>query len=361
MQIDFHYAVVYVLARISGYTKDEANVVAGASQYVDDAVWERPIFFKSGEIYKPMASAHKMLDYRNFKELANRLSWVSYHFLPGNCNEKADSLLQRPFEERLICTPNSPLAQDMVEEVLSRRDEALGLYRLGIALHVYADTWAHQGFSGIESRCNRAKLMEDEPVGKSYRDKLSNFFSGIFDNSVGEFLETVMPLGHGAVLGCPDKPYLEWKYLNHQGMEIRRNNTDIFMDAIHHIYPLLFRFKTGCSPAQVNPLPRKAIHRIREVFESNCIADDRQRLQVWLDAIAAHDFGLTGKEAHFHMEGPDTWIRQAFGSQELDEDERYEFSESFEESHWKKFHDALADHHFFMIRVLFPKYRLCIA
>jgi len=34
-------------------------------------------------------------------------------------------------------------------------------HRLGVTLHVYVDTWAHQGFSGIESDFNRICEISD--------------------------------------------------------------------------------------------------------------------------------------------------------------------------------------------------------
>jgi len=35
-------------------------------------------------IYPRTASAHKMLDYRNMRDLANHRVWLPFHFLPGN-------------------------------------------------------------------------------------------------------------------------------------------------------------------------------------------------------------------------------------------------------------------------------------
>lgn len=36
MQKDFHYDIVYALAREAGYKDDEAYIIAHSSQYVDD-------------------------------------------------------------------------------------------------------------------------------------------------------------------------------------------------------------------------------------------------------------------------------------------------------------------------------------
>lgn len=37
MQIDFHHATTYVLARLAGFEHPEANIIAYSAQYVDDA------------------------------------------------------------------------------------------------------------------------------------------------------------------------------------------------------------------------------------------------------------------------------------------------------------------------------------
>src|SRR5262249_6901909 len=79
VQIDFHHATTYALARLAGFSHDEANVVAYSSQYVDDAVNAGAIEFENGASYSRISSAHKMLDYRNFEALADAVVWVPFH------------------------------------------------------------------------------------------------------------------------------------------------------------------------------------------------------------------------------------------------------------------------------------------
>ena len=45
---------------------------------------------------------------------------------------------------RWTVTPDSPLAKELLVAALKTGDD----FRIGIALHTYADTWAHQHFSG---------------------------------------------------------------------------------------------------------------------------------------------------------------------------------------------------------------------
>ena len=84
MQIDFHHGVTYVIARYAGFSHAKATTVAHAAQYVDDATNEGVLKFDNKAMYKRIASAHKMLDYRNSEALANHQAWIPFHFLPGN-------------------------------------------------------------------------------------------------------------------------------------------------------------------------------------------------------------------------------------------------------------------------------------
>ncbi|MEP7126854.1 MAG: DUF6765 family protein, partial [Byssovorax sp.] len=114
MQIDFHHGVTYVLARLAGFSAAEASVVATSAQLVDDATEDGTILFDNGARYSRIASAHKMLDYRNFESLAASRVWVPFHFLPGNMGLPAGEPPEGPFIQRLITIPNSSVAQDML-------------------------------------------------------------------------------------------------------------------------------------------------------------------------------------------------------------------------------------------------------
>ena len=74
MQIDFHHATTYVVARLSGFPQPQAATVAHASQYVDDATCSGMIRFDNGALYSRICSAHKMVDPKNADALA---SWSS--------------------------------------------------------------------------------------------------------------------------------------------------------------------------------------------------------------------------------------------------------------------------------------------
>src|SRR5512143_3554089 len=115
MQIDFHHAVTYVAARLAGFDHSDADIIAWSAQYVDDATEEGHIAFVNREMYYHIASAHRMLDYRNLDELANHRAWIPFHFLPGNEGLPAGEGGGIDFTHRVICRPNSFVARDMID------------------------------------------------------------------------------------------------------------------------------------------------------------------------------------------------------------------------------------------------------
>lgn len=166
MQIDFHHAVTYVAARLASMDHAKADIIAYAAQYVDDATNHGYIRFDNGVTYSRVASAHKMLDYSNFSELANHRAWVPFHFLPGNDLKKAGENHDNRFIYRLVCRPGSYVAQDMVRDCILDRNRPYGMHRLGVTMHSYIDTWAHYGFCGTAHEINRANDITTLPTAR---------------------------------------------------------------------------------------------------------------------------------------------------------------------------------------------------
>ncbi len=140
MQIDFHHATTYVAARLAGFTADKAETIAYAAQYADDATSDGPVRFTNKFLYQRISPAHKMIDIRNTRDIDNHQVWIPFHFLPGNGGLAAVRNPAGRVVNRLICTPDSPIARDMVRQTIIERNKPYALHRLGVAMHVYADT-----------------------------------------------------------------------------------------------------------------------------------------------------------------------------------------------------------------------------
>jgi len=348
--IDFHHAVTYVAARLAGFEQKEALTVAHAAQYVDDATSVQTIRFSNKALYRRTSSSHKMLDMRNLQDEANHVVWLPFHFLPGNDQLDAGTDFEGSFIEKIICRSNSPVAREMVDLAISQKGKAYSLQLLGITMHVYADTWAHQGFAGVVHPVN--EVEDAQEIGQS----------GVFEASLKDLLwdfveDIIPPLGHGRAGVFPDMPFLEWKYLNGKGAWIVRNNTVDFIDAVDHMIKAMQRFlekkETGLDEEN-----RVAIEKCFREFKSK---DADKRHKMWLEAIANGEIPGLGKEKIQYIIGnkKGSWKYEALGSSfDLP---LYDYDKSFLTSDWKLFQDSIKAHQFNLLHEILPKYEICAA
>ncbi len=374
MQIDFHHGVTYLVARLAGFSPADASVVAWAAQYVDDATQQGILNFDNRMLYSRIASAHRMLDYRNFEELAAHVAWIPFHFLPGNNGKPADAnpvdMDERSFIRRMQTRPDSPPARDMLRGALIDRNAPHSLHRLGITLHVYADTWAHQGFCGLAHEANRAREMQDEDgnINHPLIAKLVDFFCDQVKAATGELVGDALPIGHGAVLSYPDLPYLRWAYTNPYFNEyVVRDNPQDFLSAARHLYLACRRYLTGDVDGTGNHVvPEAALDRIGELLTTFTDECGDTRHHRWLDEIASGRFSdATGSPIHerpgYIAKGPGSWKHAALGeTSELDAP-CYPFRPGFLGSNWKRFHDALQVHRQHVLLDVLPRYGLLAA
>lgn len=352
MQIDFHHGVTYVVARLAGFEHEPAAIIAHSAQYVDDATNGGVIDFDNGAKYLRTSSAHKMLDYRNFKELANHRVWIPFHFLPGNGGLPPGEDPPGTFIDKLRCLPDSPVARDMLRACIDARTRRWALHRLGITMHVYADTWAHQGFAGVNHVINEAH----ELLGADgQRDE------SLIDRLVGYFVGEALPLGHGAVLSNPDKPWLKWGYTDGRGRKIWRDNPTDFVRAADAMCRAMWRFRIGDADADVPGLPESDREIIDRMIRSVQDPDGDRRNAIWLAAIGDGAFSFGPAELTYVAKGEGSWKHLALGTLSWHDDEQYAYDPRFLGSDWKMFHDALQEHRFEVVHAILPRYGISTA
>jgi len=340
MQIDFHHTVIFILARLAGFGLKESNLIAACSQFVDDATDNEVIRFENGESYQSIYSAHSHLDYKNFDELDNHHIWIPFHFLPNG-------MQQNTFYDEICCRPNSRVAQDMLAECLRQKNMPNALYRLGVTMHVFADTWAHQGFAGIKHEQNKVFYCDDNETSTHLADRIKDFFEDSLDNVTRQFPDKLLPLGHGAVLTYPDLPFLQWEYKTIQGQLIKRDNTAIFLDAINHIFIYLQQFLGVSKPVELPPIHMKKFQELLSKFDDK---NGDTRHQQWMEAIKESAFGEIGSIDEIQIS---KWKSDALHTLK---DTSY-----FAQTSWKYFQDSLKEHHFYMLHLLDEKYHICVA
>jgi len=260
MLSDFHYGVVKVLARAAGFKEGDAQIIAYASQYVDDAVSHQLVVIEKleklqldkrlrvwtkllgmGEAPKrklvksrgrnrpkslnPICTAHNGLEnVLGLEPKVQHMVYVPFHFIPqkSHIDGKKFSYITRPGAE---------LPRSLLNRVLAAYQKAgshetlrpLALCAIGCALHSYADTWSHEGFSGRWStRDNNATELTVDRKEPS-------------DSVFEELVARAIPIGHLDVSCYVDQTYGDIKFKFKRGEVIERNNTDHYKQACQSI------------------------------------------------------------------------------------------------------------------------------
>ncbi len=249
MDINFHYAAIKAIAHHAGFDPAESELVAYASQFVDDANEYKALNLDKdpgvdgirfdGVEFDPICTAHKDLDYANavFDRRARLVVYACFHFIPSF----SDST---PAKGRQV-GKDGDFGRNLVVEALDtlkggeKKKRVRDLIRLGIALHSYADTWAHQGFSGFWDHENNdisnLKIRTEQGKWESV-------------NLVSSFVSYAAPdIGHGEAGSLPDRTDVSWQCEPYKTTK-HRSNTVQFLAAARKILQLLSGYAQGAQP-----------------------------------------------------------------------------------------------------------------
>ena len=328
--------------------------------------------------------------------------WIPFHFYPGN---EGDTL-----SKRLICRKNSPLVNEMFDNHINRTTENLPyiLHLIGIASHVYIDTFSHYGFSGVSSRNNKVnqssfKFLNKENEINKYMKKFrkkettlkkSNNWrnQGTFKQlaekypKIAGYLKASLStgaLGHGSVATCPDLPFLEWhfkreiheKFLdnknkcylmwyrvintlksqNNNSIE-KRCNPETFVEGCEKLYNKLHTFSKKLYENQsfnfrnFSDLKPKIVNIIKR--PSSVEKGANERISFWVESIEKGNlFELAEKE--FLDYNHKDWENQKNINKLSTSNEAIELDVY-------KFHQAADYHRHYTLKHLLPKYGIVV-
>ncbi|MBM9536319.1 hypothetical protein JWG43_04465 [Desulfobulbus alkaliphilus] len=244
------------------------------------------------------------------------------------------------------------MARQMVRETIVDQDRPYGLHRLGVAMHVYADTWSHQGFAGVLHTINRVSYARETGDSGVFSSGLASFINEVLNR-------TVPPLGHARANVLPDIPFLEWQYRNGHRELIVRNNAEQFCQAAEWMYRAMKRYLLRDPFAEVGGIEQQDMDKIRNLFTGLKERSGSKRHAAWIRTIAENPFSFGAEEVAYPGKGPGSWKEQALGSA-LDQP-LYRWDPGFLKSNWKLFHDALQAHRLYVINDLLPRYGICAA
>ncbi len=377
MQLDMHYYGTYAMARAAGLTADVSKIIASCAQFVDDNAARSHVTFRNGSRIDVEATAHHTVDGANLDEGDQRQVWVPFHFLPGNIGDS--------YTERLKCRMDSEIAQEMRDHHLALADRAFAPALIGIAAHVYADTFAHYGFSGVSSRGNKVDngsfkfhadvdgvdgtIAELTPEMQTYiQGKADAFFAregehgGLRANIMSWLGENLSgALGHGSVATYPDRPYLVWSFDYERedavinGIDSARSNPVTFFRGCRALHEMFRRFAMARRDDYGSGQHRSFDDIATRVFSVLAVQGDKEtRIQAWQDAAREGTvFGEPGEQIP-EYEGA-SWNDQW---REFDEQENY--TAAMASPIWH-FYQAASLHRNYVLRDLLPKHGLIVA
>lgn len=200
MNVEFHYYIIHFLANQAGFPEEDARTIAYSSQFVDHNIISYSVKTDSGS-YQTFPTQN----YGFWDDYFPLEAYIPFHFFPGDPDYAKGKRLDGR-KNPLSCTPNSPHVKELLLSALKTRN----LYRVGIALHTYADSWAHQNFSGRLEDWNKMEARSPIPA-----------------------------IGHAQALRKPDDPGLIWRdgRLSRDYQKI--SNHDRVLSAARMIYKYL--------------------------------------------------------------------------------------------------------------------------
>ncbi|UCF90769.1 MAG: hypothetical protein JSW39_21150 [Desulfobacterales bacterium] len=215
MQKDAHYYAVLAFARLSGFKKEAAHTVAYASQFVDDAKinhivaqgkrsdLENTMIVGDETHFLNMATCHNYFRSRTFNYSAMMNNTCAFHFVPGCVGNN----VSRKFR----CKEKSEVIKSIMTDALKDQEQNT-LEKFGMALHAYADTFSHQGFSGIPSKVNDIYKPRMHAPILSCRRLYDNQIRIFVRSQLRKFELSITNYGHGQAFACPDMAHVVWSY-----------------------------------------------------------------------------------------------------------------------------------------------------
>jgi hypothetical protein len=298
MDIAFHYFAIKSLACAAGFNAGDAQIIAQFSQYVDDYNPTYPRRYSdvpqslkdSGRYDLYISGAFNPFNFQpattgfnafvDFKDMATesfqRLTISPFHFIPFNRDKfSRGDLTTYPAratnggDGSFISNQLLEAKRDFLTSGANADARRQSLMHIGMLLHVFADTYAHQTFSGYNDSCNNMQLTRAIDVGTG-ADKTADSFAYVeafvlrmnelVDNKFGSGYK----IGHMLVNHIPDLTNIDFEMniVDKTGLirPYRRNNVDTFLDASREIVNFLrecLGHTTALSDADWNSLAPK--------------------------------------------------------------------------------------------------------
>ena len=331
MNIEFHYFITFILCRKAGFDPDESYKIAYSSQYTDDNDSHKFVNFRGGGGFISKISQTMDISKPDDK---HKSIYPYFHFIPGGENAKETCDFKKELKDIcrknsnfkcgeyscLLTVPNSANARDILNEALNAEDENLLLFRLGIAIHAYADSWSHQNFVGYENELNSKKI-------------------NLID----------LKLCHANFKHDPDEINNKWKD-ERLNMDHKIYNNERFLQAAKEIFLRLYMFKNpDVSELQASEKYEEIeLENILEKAMDQPVFKSLFRKNTRLNSYKEICPELKLKKYNYKK---NEWFKKAiepakglWGLREFNVFDKYTEAENFKDSNWYKFQKAVEMH-----------------
>jgi len=265
MDINFHYFTVKTLARYAGFPESEAQRIAEFSEYIDDFNWitcldckNIPPFIKDdpdcdlymGSILTLNFNFNPaMTGFSSYIDLlfltakrTQRFTVSPFHFIPRRVDSISDHSRTTP-----AIVGDGSLISDMLTKARNSlqnetEDRMICLKRIGMYLHTFADTYAHQLFSGYRSWANDVEISNVIDNGAK-KDITNAVMQSVRERNKQGAENGIIPMiGHALAGHTPDLTNVSFtmKYKrdendNERSLVHTRSNTSEFLIAARNI------------------------------------------------------------------------------------------------------------------------------
>lgn len=351
MQKDMHYYGAYAMALAAGIPARDASVIAYSSQFVDDSTrYDSGKHADGGLLFGITTSHHpaqslidNATDHGESNEEQRRI-WVPFHFFPGG--EGAS------FHEKILCVKDGPLVNEMLKNHIEHGGtKAFALELIGIAAHVYMDTFSHYGFSGMSSELNKVKFDSIKCVSRIDKS-VYKYIKGKFECFVGTLAEAgAEGLGHAGAATFPDRPYLHWELEFERprpgnGVKSDRNNPQTYLEGCAKLHSFFCKFaRSRYAEASSRQKQFSSIEpEVKEILAVE--GKGPERCAVWENS------SLTTGAPNYD---PTTWENEKRKMFELTA-----LSSDNINTNAYKFHQAAAYHRYYVLKDLLPSYGIAV-
>ncbi len=178
-------------------------------------------------------------------------------------------------------------------------------------------------------------------------------------------LTVALPVGHGAALHYPDQPWAKWHYIDGRNERIQRHNLPEFVQAAEMTCRAVRAYLAGREDFENQPgMPEDVRDALTKLLDTNRNLDDNKRLQTICEAVKTRrdsgiervDSGLCAQRSGLlEVQGHRFAVRRRQRAISP------RWSDVFEKSDYRRFHDAVKEHRFVTTQEILPAHGLRIA